>query len=277
MMSPLRMVEGLGGLLNRFSSEFGATLRFTAQAFGLGLLGLVKPRLYDRGELARQIESMGARSLPLVLFVAFLIGAGVMAQTQPDFERRGIPEVAPGVVAITVTRFIAPVITALLFAGRVGASLSAEIGAMKLGEELDALKTMAVNPLAWVAAPRLLAVGLALAGLTVIFQVVAMLGALAMGALSFDVPLDLFVESVRRFIVLWDALFAVIKAFLFALAIGAVACHKGFGVEGGSAELGKATMSAVVLCQGAIIAIDLFCAMVNNALANHGLVPQAPV
>ncbi len=275
--SLLTPVARLGRFLNGNLIALGETLRFTARAYGYGLLGLVRPRLYDRREVLRQVEAMGARSLPLVLFVAVLIGAGVMAQTAPDFERRGIPEVAPGVLAITITRFIAPVITALLFAGRVGASLAAEIGSMKIGEELEALESMAIKPIAFVVAPRVLAVGFALAGLTIIFQVVALFGGWVMGVLAFGIETELFVESVRRFIVLWDVLFAVIKAFCFAIGLAAVACHRGFRVQGGSNELGRATMGAVVVCQAVIIAIDLMCAMVNNALQAFGIVPMAPV
>jgi phospholipid/cholesterol/gamma-HCH transport system permease protein len=273
----LRMVESLGRGMNTFMIGLGGTLRFTGRAYVYGFVGLVKPQVYDRRELTRQVEAMGARSLPLVLFVAFLIGAGVMTQTVPDFERRGVPEVAPGVLAITITRFIAPVITALLFAGRVGASLSAELGSMKIGEELEALRAMAVNPLAFVVAPRVMAVGFALAGLTLIFQVVALFGGYVMGATVFGIDGDVFTASVRQFIVPWDVIFAMIKAFAFAVAIAAVACHQGFRVEGGSAELGRATMKAVVLCQAAIIAVDLIAAMINNVLQAWGIVPIAPV
>jgi phospholipid/cholesterol/gamma-HCH transport system permease protein len=270
-------VARLGASINAALAGFGEALRFTARAYAFGIAGLVKPRLYERRELFRQVEAMGARSLPLIVFVAFLVGAGVMAQTIPDFERRGVPEVAPGVLAITITRFIAPVITALLFAGRVGASLAAEIGAMKIGEELEALEAMAIKPLAFVVAPRVMAVGFALAGLTIIFQVVALLGGYAMATLAFGMEGLTFSDSVRSFIVLWDVLFAVIKAFCFAIGIAAVACLKGFRVEGGSAELGRATMAAVVICQAVIIAIDLVCAMVNNILQAWGIVPVAPV
>jgi phospholipid/cholesterol/gamma-HCH transport system permease protein len=270
-------IEALGRGLNAFMAELGATLRFTGRAYVYGVVGLFKPRVYDRGELTRQVEAMGARSLPLILFVAFLVGAGVMTQTVPDFERRGMPEVAPGVLAITVTRFIAPVITALLFAGRVGASLSAELGSMKIGEELEALRAMAVNPLAFVVAPRVMAVGFALAGLTLIFQVVALFGGYVMGVTVFGIDGDVFTAGVRQFIVPWDVIFAMVKAFAFAIAIAAVACHQGFRVEGGSAELGRATMKAVVLCQAAIIAVDLVAAMINNVLQAWGIVPMAPV
>lgn len=276
-MSPLTPVARLGQFVNGKLAALGETLAFTARAYGCGLKGLFRPRLYERREILRQVEAMGARSLPLILFVAVLIGAGVMAQTAPDFQRRGIPEVAPGVLAITITRFIAPVITALLFAGRVGASLAAEIGAMKIGDELEALESMAIKPIAFVVAPRVMAVGFALAGLTIIFQVVALFGGWVMGVLTFGIETDLFVESVRRFIVLWDVLFAVIKAFCFAIGLAAVACHRGFRVEGGSAELGRATMGAVVACQAVIITIDLACAMVNNVLQGFGIVPMAPV
>lgn len=270
-------VAWLGRQLNGSVAGLGSTLRFTAAALGYGFAGLARGGLYDRRELTRQVEAMGARSLPLIVFVAFVVGAGVMAQTVPDFQRRGAPEVAPGVLAIMVTRFIAPVITALLFAGRVGASLSAEIGAMKIGEELEALEAMAIKPLAYVVAPRLMAVGFALAGLTLVFQIVAMFGGFVMGVALFGIEPRMFMESTRAFIVLWDVLFAVVKAFCFALGIAAVACHKGFRVEGGSAELGRATMSAVVMCQAVIIAIDLVCAMGNNVLQAWGVVPQAPV
>jgi phospholipid/cholesterol/gamma-HCH transport system permease protein len=258
-------VAWLGRSVNGSVAGLGSTLRFTAGALGYGFAGLARGGLYDRRELTRQVEAMGARSLPLIVFVAFVVGAGVMAQTVPDFQRRGAPEVAPGVLAIMVTRFIAPVITALLFAGRVGASLSAEIGAMKIGEELEALEAMAIKPLAYVVAPRLMAVGFALAGLTLVFQIVAMFGGFLMGVALFGIEPRMFMESTRAFIVLWDVLFA------------AVACHKGFRVEGGSAELGRATMSAVVMCQAVIIAIDLVCAMGNNVLQAWGVVPQAPV
>lgn len=270
-------VSRLGALVNAWVAEFGSTVKFTGRAFAYGFVGLVRPRVYERRELIRQVEQMGTRSLPLVLFVAFLIGAGVMVQTAPDFARRGAIEVAPGVLAITVTRFIAPVITALLFAGRVGASLSAEIGSMKLGEELDALEAMAIKPIAYVVAPRVMAVGISLAGLTLIFEVVALLGGLVMATTTFGISGSVFFESVRQFIVPYDVLFAVIKAFAYSIGIAAVACHRGFGVNGGSAELGRATMSAVVICQGVIIAIDLLCAMINNVLQAWNLVPVAPV
>ncbi|MCG3183725.1 MAG: putative phospholipid ABC transporter permease protein MlaE [Planctomycetes bacterium] len=278
-MSPalIQPVAKLGAVINDGLASFGSTMRFTLRAYAYGFVGLVRPRVYDRRELLRQIEVMGGRSLPLILFVAFLIGAGVMAQTVPDFQRRGTPEVAPGVLAIMITRFIAPVITALLFAGRIGASLAAEVGAMKLGEELDALQAMGARPIAFVAAPRVMAVGIALAGLTLVFEVVALLGGFLMGVASFGISAEVFAESVRYFIVPYDVAFAVAKAFCYAIGIAAVALHRGFQVEGGSAELGRATMGAVVACQAVIIAIDLFCAMVNNVLQAWQLVPTAPV
>lgn len=269
-------VAWLGRAVNQWLAGTGSLFRFAGAAFGYGLAGLVRPRLYDRGELTRQIEAMGARSVPLICGVGLLIGAGVMAQTIPDLERRGIVEAAPGVLAITVTRFIAPVITALLFAGRVGASLAAEIGSMKINEELEAMQAMAVNPVAFVVAPRVMAVGFALAGLTLMFEICAIVGGFLMAAGSFGMPTHVFVDGVRAFIGMYDISFALVKAFCFAIGIAAVACHKGFRVEGGSAELGRATMAAVVWCQAVIVFIDLVCSMVNNVLQNLGWVPVAP-
>ena len=215
-------------------------------------------RLLGERAFYRQMEEIGVRSLPIIVFIAFLAGVILAMQTFFQMKRLGAESLIGGMVAISLTRELAPLLTALIVAGRVGAAFTAEIGSMKVSEEVLALETIGINPIGFLVVPRFLAMTLMLPCLVVFADVLGILGGYAIGAGHFDISAGSYLSSARDALDFKDFASSAVKAVLFGWIIVLLSCYRGLIVEGGPEEVGRSTMEAVVSSMVLIIVVDFF-------------------
>lgn len=272
MAAATEFINHVGAFVNRYVAAFGASVRFGAVAIGYGIRGIFDGRVYPRRDLVVQMDYTGARSTPIMVLLGFLVGASLVIQTTPSLARYGPPELVAGVVGVSVLRTLGPLLAAIIFAGRVGAGYTAELGTMAVSEEILALDTMGIHPVGYIVAPRFMAAILMLPACTVLFDLSALLGGYLAGVYQFGISHEAYMNVTKQFVTLSNFVFGLAKSAVFAMIITLVCCFKGFHVKGSGMEVGRATMQAIVICLILIIFSDFVMSMVYNFLSNVGIV-----
>lgn len=215
--------------------------------------------------IVEQIEFIGIQSLPIILLASVFTGAVFTYESFEAFAYFGAQGMVGGTVGVAITRELAPTLTGLLVAGRAGSAIAAELGSMRVSEQIDALEAMAVDPINYLVKPRLLAAIIAIPLLTVVFDASGIFGswAVAIGVLHLSEPE--YVVRMRDWVDWDDILSGVTKAFAFGVIVGTVACYKGYYTEGGAAGVGRATTSSVVVASVAILVSNFFIALLLPA------------
>jgi len=203
-----------------------------------------------------QMRFAGIRSSPIVFFVTFFTGVVLAMQTAYQLEKLGAAIYVASLVAISLCRELSPVLTALVVAGRVGSAISAELGSMKVTEQIEALDTMAINPVRFLAAPRFLALFFMLPCLTILGNLSGMLGGFLVGVGSLDLNPYLYIQTTFKYLELKDIYTGLTKSFAFAMIIALIACYEGLNAKGGAEGVGKATTRSVVISFILIILAD---------------------
>lgn len=211
---------------------------------------------YEIGEFAEHLENFGSRSLPLVSAIGLLMGLILALQTKPTLARFGAESFLPAMVAISVVRELGPVLTALVVAGRVASGIGAEIGSMKVTEQIDALEVSSVEPYHFLVVPRVLAGVLALPLLTAYADALAIIGTFGVVYISGEMGWQLFMTSTVTSLSIADVVPGIAKTFFFGFTISMVGCYFGFKASGGTASVGKAATSAVVFSSFLILILD---------------------
>lgn len=201
------------------------------------------------------MEAIGNKSFGIVALVAFLIGVILVIQTGYILERYGQVRQVSGLVAVTMTRELGPLMTAIVLVARVGAAFTAGLGTMQISDEVLALRTMSINPVGYLVAPRLIAILVMQPCLTIFANVVGIAGGCAMG-LTFGLDPYVYVDDSIGFLQLEDLLSGVAKSVLFAVVICIVSCYMAFRVEGGPEGLARNTMLSVVTQLVLLIVVD---------------------
>ena len=211
----------------------------------------------DRKLVLEQMVIVGVNSIPLVIVSATFAGMVSAVQAGYQLEGFGSPNMFLGsATARAITTELAPVLTGLVLSGRFGASIAAEIGTMKVTEQIDALETLAIDPIRYLATPRLLA-GLIMLPILIIFaDFIAIGGSMFVGYVSMDVAPEAFLASVQRFMVVSDFFAGIVKALLFGGSTALIGCYVGFATEGGAEGVGQAPIRAFVLSSAAILVND---------------------
>jgi phospholipid/cholesterol/gamma-HCH transport system permease protein len=205
-----------------------------------------------------QIVRIGFDSMPIVCTIAFFVGLIMAMQAAYQLERFGATIFVADLVAVSITRELGPLLTAIIVAGRSGAGIAAEIGTMKVAEEIDALRTMGFNPIKFLVVPRTLALVVALPSLTLLANLVGIIGGHLIAVTTLDISSIRYYNQTANALVMKDLTTGLIKTMFFALIIAAVGSYQGFIVEGGAEGVGKSTTSAVVVSIFLIIAADVF-------------------
>jgi phospholipid/cholesterol/gamma-HCH transport system permease protein len=260
------LLSGIGAFVNRQMATLGTVMRFGGSALWFGIKGLFVRRVYPRRQLLVLMDYTGARSTLIMVLLGGLVGASLVIQTTPSISRYGPAELIAAVVGISILRTLGPLLAAIIFAGRVGAAFTAELGTMAVSEEITALDTMGIHPVGYLVAPRFLSSVLMLPALTVLFDLSAMLGAYWVAVNQFNILPDDYMSVTHQFVNLSDFTFGLVKSLLFAVIIALVCCYKGFTVRGSAMSVGRATMRAIVLCIILIILADFVMSMVYNIL-----------
>lgn len=209
------------------------------------------------GLIFEQLYAIGVRSLPLIIVISIFVGAVSAWQAAYQFKFIGAPLRYLGqAVGKAVVIELAPVLSALVFAGRVGAGISAELGTMRVTEQIDALETMGINPVSYLVMPRVLACMFMLPLLVVFANFIAVLGALVVAVLGVNVSTETFLDGFRVSFQITDFINGLTKAGIFGLFIALVGCYEGFHAKGGAEGVGSATTTAVVISSVLILVFN---------------------
>jgi phospholipid/cholesterol/gamma-HCH transport system permease protein len=223
------------------------------------MMGVVKSlgRVFrDRKLIIDQMELIGVGSLPLVLLTSVFTGA--IAAWQAAYQLQGLAPLSyvGGVTSRVIMLELGPVLTGLIIAGRVGASIAAELGTMKVTEQLDALETMAISPVRYLAMPRILAMTVMMPVLVMFANIIAMLGALVVSSLFLGISDYVFIDSVKKTFQVQDVTGGLIKAVVFGAITSILGCHIGFQADDGAEGVGLATIKSFVVSSAMILVMD---------------------
>ena len=213
---------------------------------------------HDRKRLVTQLDTLGVNSLPLVLIVGFFAGGIIAWQAAAQFRGMISLDVMGGQSMRVVVMEMGPVLTALVISGRLGASMTAEIGSMKITEQVDALKVMGIDPIRFLVLPRVLALALMMPLLTLFADMMALIGSFVVSDYFLDISRQTFFDSVKSFFHLGDLLGGLFKSLIFGLLIAFVGCLMGLQAEGGASGVGKSTIKSFVICAICVLVSD-FC------------------
>ncbi|MFP5212040.1 MAG: MlaE family ABC transporter permease [Acidobacteriota bacterium] len=203
-----------------------------------------------------QMEEVGVKSIPIVFLVSFVIGIILVLQTAYQLEKFGAITYAASLASVALTREMAPLLTAIVVAGRVSAAFTAEMGTMLVTEEIMALEVMAISPIAYLVVPRFIAMLIMLPCLTVLADLIGMIGGYVVGTTAVGIRSSLYIQKSIEALLLKDIMTGLIKSVVFAAIIAMVGCYMAFVVRGGAEGVGKSTMISVVTSLICIIVAD---------------------
>jgi len=211
----------------------------------------------QRQKVFEQFFEIGNASLLMVCVLSFFIGAVIALNFGPPLVERSFTSAIGGVVGIAIAKELAPVMMAILIAGRIGSAMAAEIGSMRVYQEIDALRTMNIDPIHYLVLPRMLAIAVALPMLVISAILVGWFGGALVADMNrhMDIPFRVFYSDLQNIVVLSDVANGVFKSFCFALIIGVVSCHQGLNTIGGPRGIGRSVTKAVV---NSIVGIVIF-------------------
>jgi len=207
-----------------------------------------------------QLFEIGNASLLMACILSIFIGGVLGLQTAPVLVERGLAGYVGGIVGLSMCKELAPVMMSVLIAGRIGSAMAAEIGSMAVYQEIDALRTMNINPIHYLVLPRIVAISVALPMLVVFSILVGWVGGAVVSAVnhSISIPIQSYFNSLRAQVEIADLVNGLIKSFVFAVVIGVVSCHQGLQTIGGPRGIGRSVTKAVVNSIVMILILDYF-------------------
>jgi phospholipid/cholesterol/gamma-HCH transport system permease protein len=214
---------------------------------------------FDRSELLRNMYKMGVKSLPIVVVTALFTGAIMVVQAAPIVQRYGAQQLLGWGAGFGTLREIGPLLTALMISGRVGANNTAELGTMTVTEQIDALRALAIDPVAFLVVPRFIAMVTTLFLSTLYADALALLGAAYAGQVLIGVePMTFYNGLVSGLLGIADVMNGLVKSVIFGVVIGLSSCHFGLSVTGGAPGVGRAVNATVVASAAGIFIVDYF-------------------
>lgn len=240
-----RFLAGVQGVLGFFGDVMVAAAQL-----------LKAPRSANWREVPHVMDRTGVDAVPIVVLINFLIGLVMGFQGAIQLKQFGANIFVADLVGVSITRELGPLMTAIIVCGRSGAAFAAELGTMKVSEEIDALRTMGFGPLRYLVLPRTVGLILVLPALTLLGDFVGILGGLTVGLLSLDLTLEGYINETMKAVTVWDVYSGVLKSVVFGLAIALISCQQGFAASGGAEGVGHRTTSAVVATLFSLILID---------------------
>lgn len=236
---------------------FRFILRFFKEAF-------LPP--YEFKEILNQCYELGVRSLPLISVTGFIIGIVFTNQSRPSLEEFGASSWLPALMAVAIIRALAPLVTALIGSGRIASKIGAEIGSMKVSEQIDAMEVSAIKPFRFLIVTRVWATTLMIPALTLYTAFVSLIGSWININQREETSIITFFEQVFEAITFLDVYSSIIKSFIFGFTIGIVGCYKGYTSSNGTQGVGKAANTSVVIAMFLIFIEELLAMQIINAL-----------
>jgi phospholipid/cholesterol/gamma-HCH transport system permease protein len=244
-----------------FLQETGELASFTGRFFSQSF-----SRRFEVAEFLRQCFIIGYRSLPLIGLTAFILGLVLTMQLRPSLVSYGVEAQLPAMVGIAIVREIGPVIIALIFAGKIGSSIGAELGSMRVTEQIDAMEVSGTNPFKYLVVTRVLAATLMLPVLVMLGDAIALYGSYIGVNIRDVTSFRLFWTQVFDNLAFGDVIPAFIKSFFFGFAVGLIGCYKGYYSNKGTEGVGRSANSAVVVSSILIFIIDLLAVQITDIL-----------
>lgn len=253
---PLGPLREIGQVMANVGTAAVAYVRFTGDLTA-ALYGVMRrPATGNWKSLVPLVEGAGADALPIVALLNFLVGFVMAFQSSRQLELYGANVFVADVVGISMTRELAPLITAIIVCGRSGAAYAAELGTMQVSEEIDALRVMGFAPERYLILPRVVALAIVTPLLTLLGDVVGVFGGGVVGVTSLGVSPRAYLAELKTAVFAWDLGTGLVKSVAFGAAIALIGCQQGVSARGGAAGVGQRTTSTVVLCLFAIVLID---------------------
>ena len=249
--------EQAGNFLTEFADVVMFIMRIFRETFS---------RDFEFKEFFRQCFQIGYKTLPLISVTGAIMGLVLTIQSRPVLADFGAVSMLPGMVTISLIREMGPVITALICAGKIGSGMGAELGSMKVTEQIDAMEVSSTNPIRFLVVTRVLAATLMIPLLVLYADALGILGSWAGVNIKGDVTFTLFFSQAFRPVDFMDFIPAVIKTFFFGAVIGLVGCYKGYHAGRGTESVGIAATSAVVLASLLVIIVDLIAVQITDML-----------
>ena len=247
--------------LRDFLYELADTIRFAGRA----TLEMFR-RPFEGEELVNQCYLIGYKTLALISITAFIMGLVLTLQTYPMLEDLGAEAELPGLICVSILREIGPIITALIFAGKVGSGLGAELGSMRVSDQIDAMEVSGTNPMKFLVSTRVLSTTLMMPLLVIYADIIGMIGSFVGINLQGNVSVRLFINQSFQDIMYYDIVPATIKSFFFGFAVGLIGCYKGYTTTGGTQGVGRSANSAVVISSVMIFIIDLIAVQISELI-----------
>jgi phospholipid/cholesterol/gamma-HCH transport system permease protein len=242
-------------------SEAGELTRFTLKFYR----EVFRPR-FEWKEFIRQCYVVGYKSFPLIALTGFIMGMVFTIQVRPTLVQYGVEARVPAMMGLSFVREIGPVVSALIFAGKIGSSIGAELGSMRVTEQIDAMEVSGTNPYKFLVVTRVLACTLMLPVLTSLSDVIGLYGSFVAYNIRSKMTMAVFMEQIFHYLHFSDVIPAYIKAYLFGFAVSMVGCFKGYHTRLGTAGVGRAANAAVVLSSVLIFIIDMLVVQLTDLL-----------
>ena len=255
-----RAIAQLGAALDQLGQQLRHVVEFAGEL--VASVGAIarRPRTASWRSFGMLIARAGADGVAIVVVLNFLVGFVIAFQSTRQLQTFGANRYVADIVGVSVTRELAPLMTAIIIAGRSGAAYAAELGTMAVSEELDALRTMSIAPVSYLAVPRVLALLVAPA-LTLLGDVVGVVGGCAVATVSLDITPHGYLAELRTIVVPSDVWTGLVKSGAFGLAIACIGCQRGLSTRGAASGVGRSTTSTVVACLFTIVVIDTLCTL----------------
>jgi len=249
-MTEIRLIE--------FFTNVGGLMQFSLRFFKYCFL---PP--YEFSEIKKHMDELGVKTLPIVSVTGIIIGLVLTLQSQPILARFGAEGFLPFMVSISVVRELGPVITALIFAGRVSSGIGAELGSMRVTEQIDAMEVSAIDPFKYLVVTRVIATTLILPLLVMYVNFLAIVGCYVAILLVNDITLQLYINQVIEAVKFGDLIPGISKTLVFGFIVGIVGAYKGYTADKGTEGVGKASTTSVVIASLLILIFDMILVKVS--------------
>lgn len=247
------VLQPIGRTFMGFLAATGRLSLFMGEA----IMACLRPPFYWRHTL-RQMVDIGYYSLPVVGLTAIFTGMVLALQSYTGFARFSAEAAIPQVVIVSITRELGPVLAGLMVAGRVGAAMAAEIGTMRVTEQIDALETLSTSPMKYLVAPRLIAGMIMMPCLVVVADLIGVMGGYVVGVFKLDFNAASYLKNTMDFLEFQDVISGLVKAAVFGFLISLMGCYHGYRSKGGAQGVGAATTNAVVSASILLLCFNYF-------------------
>jgi phospholipid/cholesterol/gamma-HCH transport system permease protein len=247
-----------------FVEDIARSITFGGSLISEVVLSILRPSSVRWGDVLLYMKKVGVDGLPILGLISFLLGLIIAFMSSLQLKQFGANMYVASLVAIAMVRELGPIMTAILVAGRSGSAFAAEIGTMKVNEEVDALVTMGFDPVRFLAIPKVFASILVVPLLTFFSDLFGILGGMTVGVLGLDLTIHTYAQQTSWALEVFDVVSGVVKSMVFAVLIAGIGCQRGFQASGGAEAVGNATTSAVVAGLFLIIVADSTFAIILN-------------